>query len=236
MCFSAEASFAAGAVLLPAGLYCVRSALKKDRAYLALACVPLLFGVQQFCEGLVWVGLENGNAPLARGAALWFLFFALFFWPFWVPFSVASFEPRKGTRQMLSVLALGALALGWALYAPVVFDPQGRLSVRVAHHSIQYDLHPLSSFALLPGEFWQLGYLASICGPLFASCDRRFRLFALTLAVSWLVSHLIYRYALESVWCFFAAALSLQLCHAFHALRPRERGPAADPASASPSL
>src|SRR5438132_14411320 len=98
MCFSPEASFAVGALLIPAGLYCIRSASRKDRRFLGFALLPLLFGVQQLCEGLVWVGLEHDNMPLAKGAALLFLFFALFFWPFWVPFSVSFIEPRVATR------------------------------------------------------------------------------------------------------------------------------------------
>jgi hypothetical protein len=227
MCFSAEASFVAGAVLLPAGVYCVRRALKKDRGFLALSCLPLLFSVQQLCEGLVWVGLESGDAPLAKGAALWFLFFALFFWPFWVPFSAAFLEPRWGVRQLLSALALLALAFGWALYAPAVFDPEGRLSVRIAHHSIQYEIRALPAFALIPGTLWQLLYLANICFPLLVSSQRLFRWFALTLAVSGVVSHFAFWHAFESVWCFFAAALSLQLCLAFRGLRTREGGPTA---------
>jgi hypothetical protein len=220
MCFSAEASFGVGAVLLPAGLYCVRSAIKKDRGFLALSCLPLLFSLQQLCEGLVWVGLENGAAPLAREAALGFLFFALFFWPFWVPFSVAFIEPRSGVRQLLSVLALLALAFGWALYAPVVFDPDRRLSLHVVHHSIQYEVRALPAFALIPGALWHLVYLANICCPLFVTSNRPFRGFAVTLAVSGVVSHFAFRHAFESVWCFFAAVLSLQLCYAFRELRP----------------
>jgi hypothetical protein len=219
MCFSAEASFAAGAALLPAGLYCVRSALRKDRRFLALASIPILFGVQQSCEGLVWVGLERGDLPLTKGAALLFLFFALFFWPFWVPFSVAFVDPRKPVRQMLSVLALLGLAFGWTLYAPAVIDSERLLRVRVMHHSIRYDVFTLPAFDRVPAEAWQLAYLAAICCPFLVSLNRQFRLFALTLAASGVISHLVFRYAFESVWCFFAAALSLQLSYAFRELR-----------------
>src|SRR5437660_880334 len=62
MCFSAEASFGVSAVLLPAGLYCVRAAARKNPAYLPLALFPVLCSVQQFFEGLVWVGLGNDDA------------------------------------------------------------------------------------------------------------------------------------------------------------------------------
>jgi hypothetical protein len=225
MCFSPEASFAGAAVLVPCGVYCVRAAATKDPGYLALACTPLAFGVQQFSEGVVWVGLGNGDPALARQAALVFLFFALFFWPFWVPFSLASAEPRPGTRALFWAFGIGALAFGWVLYGPVVFDPDGRLSVRVVRHSIHYDVAAVGAFAYPPGLFWALLYLASICLPLLVSLDRRLRVFALSLAFSWAVSYLAFRYAYESVWCFFAAVLSLQLCYVLYRLPPQGKEP-----------
>ena len=77
MCFSPEASFGLGAVLLPAGAYCVRTAVKRNPPWLPLALTPLLFGAQQVCEGLVWVGLRAEEATLVRPASLLFLFFGL---------------------------------------------------------------------------------------------------------------------------------------------------------------
>jgi hypothetical protein len=224
MCFSSEASFAVGAVLLPAGLYCVRSAVRKDRKFLAFSLLPVLFSIQQIAEGFVWIGLENDNLSLTQGAAQVFLYFALFFWPFWVPFSVSFFEPRTRTRQLLSAMALVALALGWALYAPILLDTARWLNVRVVGHSIQYDFRVLPAFDVVAGQCWLLLYLASICGPLLISYDRRLRLFAMTLGASAVISYVVFRYAFESVWCFFAAALSLQLCHVFHELRALEGG------------
>ncbi len=218
MCFSAEASFGVGAVLLPAGLYCLRSAARKAPSYLALAALPLVFSMQQFCEGVVWVGLGNDNLPLAKGAALAFLFFALFFWPFWVPFSVSFIETRNTVGQLLSGVSLLALVFGWALYAPILLHSDRWLSVRVVRHSVQYDFAVLPAFNALPAGVWHLLYLGCISCPLFVSFNRPFMLFAVLLAVSALISHLVFWYAFESVWCFFAAALSVQLCYAFREL------------------
>src|SRR3954452_7547143 len=118
MCFSAEASFAASAALLPAGVYCVRAARKRS-ASLPLAVIPLAFSAQQFAEGLVWVGLGRGDPALVEGSSLAFLFFALAFWPFWVPFSVAFTTRRK---VVLAVAALLGLALGLVLYVPLAWN------------------------------------------------------------------------------------------------------------------
>src|SRR5687768_8681258 len=112
MCFSAEASFASAAALLPAGLYCVRVAARKSPSHLPLAVVPLLFGFQQFCEGLVWVGLARDDASLVRASSLAFLAVALGFWPFWASLCVLPLERRTAARWCLGAAAAAGLALG----------------------------------------------------------------------------------------------------------------------------
>ena len=57
---------AAAVALLPVGGYCLAAAWRKDRAYLALATVPLLFGLQQVCEACVWRALDRGDAGAAE--------------------------------------------------------------------------------------------------------------------------------------------------------------------------
>ena len=70
MCFSAEASLATGAILIPMGAYSVAIAYMKDRTYLALAATPFLFGVQQIVEAGVWFSLGKQNPDLAKPLAL----------------------------------------------------------------------------------------------------------------------------------------------------------------------
>ena len=52
MCFSANASFAAGALLLGISAFTIRAA--RTPAEQPLAAIPLLFGLQQLCEGAIW--------------------------------------------------------------------------------------------------------------------------------------------------------------------------------------
>ena len=52
MCFSATASFTAGTALIAVGGVSLRRS--RGKAELPLALVPLLFGVQQLSEGLLW--------------------------------------------------------------------------------------------------------------------------------------------------------------------------------------
>ncbi|WP_020473681.1 DUF6629 family protein [Zavarzinella formosa] len=61
MCFSPEASLSAGLVLLPAEACALSLAERIDRRYLPLAAIPLIFGIQQLCEAVAWVGIRRGN-------------------------------------------------------------------------------------------------------------------------------------------------------------------------------
>ncbi len=80
MCFSAEASFGLSGVLVPAGIYCcVRSVLRHNFLFLPLAVIPIVFGVQQCAEGLVWVGINRSDSDLVEASSLTFLFFAICF-------------------------------------------------------------------------------------------------------------------------------------------------------------
>ena len=56
MCFSATASFTTALVLIPVGVYCVNKATSLQKSYWLFALMPLMFGVQQFFEGVVWLG------------------------------------------------------------------------------------------------------------------------------------------------------------------------------------
>lgn len=218
MCFSAEASFGLSAVLLPAGAYCVRSAVAQDRRLLGLAALPLVFGVQQFCEGWVWTGLGRDDLHLARTAAIPFLYFALAFWPFWVPLYalLMNGDPRK--RWVLAVLTALGFVGGLLLYIPVVLHPD-LLVVTVRHHSVSYDITHSAVYRLMPVAWWQGLYLAVVALPVILAPARGFTLFGVMLIAAAVVSHAFYWYAFASVWCFFAAVLSLYLCYLFRRLR-----------------
>ena len=56
MCFSATASFSAGALLLGIGTLTLRSALAtRQRHALPFAAIPMLFAMQQLIEGVIWL-------------------------------------------------------------------------------------------------------------------------------------------------------------------------------------
>src|SRR5262245_59138830 len=124
MCFSAEASFTAGTMLIGAGGYCVLAAWRKRKALTPLALAPALFGMQQLAEGFVWLGLLHDEVALTRTGALWFLFFALAFWPFWIPLCAFSAETRPRWKLGLALFSIVGLVFGAALFLPILIDPE----------------------------------------------------------------------------------------------------------------
>jgi hypothetical protein len=222
MCFSATASFTASAALLTAGSYCVTKAWRQGLKWVPLALVPFAFCAQQFSEGLVWHGLENANGMLVQRAAQVFLFFAIAFWPLWMALCLAPVADERNAKLTLLLMAGFSLIWFW-LYFPLATDPDHWLTVHVAHHSIRYEYDDLPGFGLLNRNIWRVGYLLAICVPFYV-CQKQGQpgeakaaLWAGSLvAIVFLVSALVFWYAFTSVWCFFAAVLSLALAGFFY--------------------
>lgn len=211
MCFSAPASFVAGSVLLATGGVAVRSVWRGSRSALPLALTPFLFGVQQLAEGFVWLGLERHNPELTRNAALVFLFFALSFWPAWLPLCAACLDERPWARRLFGAVAL--VGTGWfaLLFWPLLLHPDQYLQIELAHHSIAYNYPAVPLMQLGPRELFRALYMVMGGAPLIACTDRRARNFGLMLGGAALVTRLAYAHAFPSVWCFFAAVLAVYL-------------------------
>lgn len=213
MCFSANASLASGILLFPIGAYCLTAALRKNFRYVPLALTPLLFGVQQFCEAYVWIGLEENDPALVKRAALAFLFFAVAFWPCWIPFVTAVVDPRPGKRRLFFGLAGIGLAVGGAYYVAAALYYDEWLVVGVANHAIRYDLSRMPLGQAAASVVWQGVYLALVCVPLLMSRERRLGALGISIALAAAITHVVFRYAFASIWCFFAAVLSAQICY-----------------------
>jgi uncharacterized protein DUF6629 len=211
VCFSAEASFSLAGALAIGGGYCIRRAVRLDRSFLPLAAIPAVFGVQQFCEGWVWTGVERGDPALAKVAALSYLFFALFFWPVWIPYSMLLVERSRRSRLYLRAVTSVGIALGFGLMLPVVIDPAW-LAIDISHHSIHYNITQSPLYNAFPDMLWQALYLIVVSTPLFVSSMHKMVHCGVAVIVSAAATHVFFDHAFASVWCFFAAALSLYLC------------------------
>lgn len=194
MCFSATASFTVSAVLTVVGVYSVFTTLQhRTYRFLAIAFIPILFAIQQSLEGFVWLYWQP--------VFIWsYLFFAYFFWPVWVPFALLIFE-RKKKVLFLSFLVWGII-VGGLSYGYLLWNPN-EVQAKIVSHSICY------RNSCLPNIFKVMLYgLATIVPPLFSS-SRKIQFLGILFAVSAIVSYIVYYYAFASVWCFFAAIISI---------------------------
>jgi hypothetical protein len=207
MCFSAPVSFAASALLLPAGFYGLRVAVQNNPRYLPLAAIPVAFGIQQACEGLVWVGMETNSSTVVRLGAFGFLAFAYWFWLFWAPWSVAISEANLTVRRVGWSFGVLGFGYGALLYLPLVFQP-GWLAVQVVHHSIEYDTRLLFD-PWVSQDVDRVVYALIILIPFALASNRALKGFGVTVALSAITSHWLLHQVFVSVWCFFAAILSL---------------------------
>ncbi len=207
MCFSATVSFGAAAVLIPLGLHTLQQAWRSDHRFLALATFPLLFGLQQCSEGLTWLNLGGLRPEYTQTSALGFLFFVYLLWPVLVPLAARQLDDRPRPRAALLLLALFSASMGALVYLPLLLNPDG-LTVTIVQHSILYEPR------LLFGEPWnawisRTGYALAVTLPLLISPWANVRLFGALVALSLILSALYFDHAFTSVWCFFAALLSI---------------------------
>jgi len=201
MCFSAEISFGAAAVLGAAGVASVKKVNKPGQ--LMFAAIPLLFAVQQASEGMLWLSLSH--AALVKWQSLFtylFLFFAQMLWTTWLPLAFLFLEQERRRRGLLVVTLAAGLGVSILLGYRLAFYP---VQARIDCSHILYDIGSTPFLSILSS----LLYVVAIILPPFISGLRHMRLLGVLLAGSLLLSKLAYEDYLLSVWCFFAALLSI---------------------------
>ena len=228
MCFSAAASFSSAALLVPLGIAAVQRSWQDHRPeLLPLALMPVGFGLQQGLEGVVWLGLNHGPAaPLLKGGALAYLFFALAFWPIWIPYVALSLWPQQRHwpgRPLLWTLQGAGLVLGIGLWLPLLLQPT-RIEPVVLKGSIDYGLTLLMSGGL--AESIRYLYAAVIGLPLLLLPYAWLRSFGVALLASGLVAEWAYRQAFLSVWCYLSALLSVLIVWIIYTQRLPTKGQA----------
>ena len=203
MCFSATGSFGVAAVI--AGIGAVALAQDKPPSHKMLAAVPLLFAAQQVAEGVVWMTIHHpAEGSLQAIAVALFLGFALIGWPIWVPISLFAAERNPRRKRALAVLSVAGVIVG--VYAAVLLI-RGQPTAHVAGHSIAYSYKERGPALVL--ALYLPGYVLPTVVPFFVSTISRAKIMGTVLVLSLLATFIIERQALTSVWCFFAAILSV---------------------------
>ena len=208
MCFSAEASFTAAALLIPSGALSIQRAYRTDRRYVSICALPLLFGLQQFLEGFVWTSGARGELDLVRLYAIGYMSFSWLAWPIWVPFSTYFLEPAR-RKPLYLLFAIAGAILGAGQFLPY-FVHSNWLSVRFLDSAIAYGGVELFDF-LFARELTYAIYLTLIILPLLLSTRGEIRVFGVLVAIVAAITYLLFRFAYISVFCFGGALMSFYL-------------------------
>lgn len=209
MCFSATASFTSAAILIPAGLYCLKKSNEVDKSYWAFAILPLMFGLQQLIEGSVWLALTQGEQSVVQQRALAFLLFSHVYWLGWVAYSSYLTESSVTFRRLFIAIAIFGLIFGCFMYVPLLFNPSW-LEVAIVRHSIQYDLIFITD-GVISQHVIAMIYASIVLVPLMLSSDRYHRMLGVMIFIAGIFTLVFYGWAFISVWCYFAALISLYI-------------------------
>jgi Family of unknown function (DUF6629) len=211
LCFSASANFVGSAVLGAIGVATLTEV--KHRRELLFAAVPLLFALHQFTEGFVWLGLDH-QLPLmvAHDAGAAFVLYAQGLLPFLLPLSVLLIEPtRQRRRRMLGFAILGGALAVYLLWGLIAYP----LQVSAGNNGIIY-VNRISTTTLVA-----VLYVIATCGALFFSGFRLLVVLAWLNLVGLLIVMVVRRLEFTSLWCAYAAVVSVVIYFFFRSSRPR---------------
>jgi len=199
--FFIVANFTLAGVLLVIGALTLKKVSRP--AELVFASLPLLFGLHQFTQGLVWLGLyDMASTRTLHVASMLFVFYAQAILPFWVPLAIWLLEPRGSRRHSIAAL----LVVGGLLMAYVAWGlSQTPTQVFISHYSLVY-FNPHTE------HLWvALVYVLTTCGSLILSRSVAIQLFGWLNLIGLLAVYLIARYSFTALWCLYAALVSVIL-------------------------
>ena len=208
MCFSATASFTAGALLAGVGAVTLRSA--RRQAEIPYASIPLLFGVQQVIEGALWLTVTNDQAHLNTMLTHVYSVFSHILWPIFIPLAVLLLENVPWRRKVIGAIAAGGAFV--AAYFTYFFMTDPTVSKVEGGHITYVSPH------FFIGPVLTL-YILGTCASSLLSSHREVRWFGMATTGSLIAAYAFYAYWFISVWCFFAAAISITVMLYFRAAK-----------------
>jgi len=176
-----------------------------------LAAFPLLFGVHQGIEGVIWLSMAYAT-PVFFQKCIVFIYeiIAVAAWPILCPLSVLLIEPSGQKRPIVRWFLGGGILLAAYLAWFIAIGP---LTATVGGCSLQYD-----NIVPFP-EYMVLIYVFIVASPYLLARNGYLVAFGIFLVVGWRLAALINELTFVSVWCFFAAILSLLIYFYFRSHR-----------------
>jgi len=198
MCFSATASFAAGGSLAAIGAATITKV--ERRSELAFATIPLLFGIQQTVEGVIWLTFRYDAPILQHAMTDVYAVFSHVLWPIYVPFAIGFLDLTPWRKKALLGFQAAGVVVGLYLLYSLVARPV--VAQVIGNHIVYVSPH----FYLVPV---MVLYLAATCVSCFFSSHRFVNLFGAFGFMSFIAAYWVHASALVSIWCFFYAILSV---------------------------
>lgn len=196
MCFSITADLVVGTALVPVAVATLREV--KHWRELPFALLPTVFAIHQFIEAAVWPN-DVVSPAMAHLASRAYVFIALPLLPLLVPVAVLMLEPRGARLRVAPFVALGAVVSAY-LAVVVLTQPIG---VTRCPHALQYQT------GVRYGYVWAVLYVIAVIGPALMSGYRSIVVFGVANLVGLSVVAVLYVQAFASLWCIYAAVMSV---------------------------
>ena len=194
-------SFGSGIVLAVIGVVTLK--ITKKPKHKVFAFVPVLFAIQQISEGFVWLTLQNSDYAKWQSIPIHiFMVFAHIVWPFWITLSALLLETKPSRKNILRVLFIVAIFLSGS---EIFYMSTRDISAEVTGHHVKYLFEYPQFYVIVTDIVYGLVTIV----PCFVSSIKRMWLLGFCFTASLLVSAFFYQAHLLSVWCFFAAILSI---------------------------
>jgi hypothetical protein len=212
MCFSAEADFVSAAVIGAIGVATL-SQVEKPRE-IPLAALPLAFALHQLAEGFVWQDLDAGTIHATGPAVYVYLLFAWVLLPVFVPVAIMLLEPPgRARRRIAGFVAIGAVASAYLSVSLIA----GNVSAHSGGHVVLYGgagRYADAATAL---------YIVATCGAPLLSRHRNVVWFGVGNLGAVAAVATVQAEGLTSIWCSWAAFVSVLIFFQMVAWRNAER-------------
>jgi hypothetical protein len=212
MCFSPEADFTAGAVVAAVGVETLRRV--RTPRELVVGALPLLFGIHQLIEGFVWLGLRGQvSSGLGSAAKEAYIVYAHAVLPAIIPLGFMLLEPdHRRSRWLWPLVCLGLLLSVYLLWQVTAYP----VEAQQAAHCINYTTHTPNDVTVT------VFYVFVTCGPALMSSRQSLRWFGLVSLAGAIGTALVRADDLTSLWCLYAAMVSVLILEHFRRQRAFE--------------
>lgn len=179
------------------GVATVKKAKRKSE--IPFAMIPLLFGIQQVVEGMLWLSFRFDSPLLNVTMTYMFTLFSHVLWPMYVSFAIGLLETVAWRKKVIWAFQFIGIAVGlYLLYLVIRFPVTSEVDEHIVYVSPHFYKAPMMVL-----------YLAATCVSSFFSSHKIINLFGVLALLFFMVAYWVHSVAFFSIWCFFAAVLSV---------------------------